>query len=173
MRKRIGLGFLFAIAMYLFIHFMPEGVQRPSNRPQYHGQHTEVVGGEALHPHPPKNAPTQAEEEVFEISVREYEKKAHWYDGPIYFHDLKESLVAISVTGGTRLMTRNVMFAASSLESASTLLPMACEMGRLKRNVVHFSFMGRDNISMDMLREINGVDKSCGVMMHGIGNFHP
>jgi hypothetical protein len=36
------------------------------------------------------------------------------------------------------------------------MIPMACEMARWRRNSVHFVVMGRDNISVDGIKEVNG-----------------
>lgn len=59
------------------------------------------------------------------------------------------------------------LFAAASLRSAAILLPIACEMAILDRSVVHFAFLGRDDISMDLLQSVNGVNKDCKIMFHG------
>jgi hypothetical protein len=32
---------------------------------------------------------------------------------------------------------------------------------------VHFALMGRDDISMDILKAVNGVTKECKIMFHG------
>lgn len=36
-----------------------------------------------------------------------------------------------------------------------------------ERNYVHFALMGRDDISMDILKSVNGVTKECKIMFHG------
>ena len=60
------------------------------------------------------------------------------------------------------------LFAAASLKSASILLPIACEMANRERNYVHFAFMGRDDISMDILKSVNlGDAKECSIIIHG------
>ncbi|KAL3955733.1 hypothetical protein ACCO45_011296 [Purpureocillium lilacinum] len=69
------------------------------------------------------------------------------YNGPIKFYELAASLRAISSTGGTSVTNRNVLFAAASLKSAATLLPMACRMAYEKTTYVHFAFIGRSAIS--------------------------
>jgi hypothetical protein len=54
------------------------------------------------------------------------------------------------------------------LKSASILLPIACEMAVRDKNYVHFAFMGRDDISMDVLKSVNlGHPKDCRIMFHG------
>jgi hypothetical protein len=60
-----------------------------------------------------------------------------------------------------------VLFAASNVKSASALLPLACEMASFERSYVHFTFMGRDDISLDLLKEVNGVKVGCDITFHG------
>lgn len=89
------------------------------------------------------------------------------YNGPIKFYELAASLRAISSTGGTSVTNRNVLFAAASLKSAATLLPMACRMAYEKTTYVHFAFIGRSTISLKELLQVNGIDRTCPMMMHG------
>jgi hypothetical protein len=37
-----------------------------------------------------------------------------------------------------------------------------------ERNHVHFSLMGRDDISMDILRSVNGITTDCKIIFHGM-----
>ncbi|KND93143.1 hypothetical protein TOPH_02199 [Tolypocladium ophioglossoides CBS 100239] len=88
------------------------------------------------------------------------------YDGPIRYLELAVSLRSISATGGALTKNRNVLFAAGSVRSAATLLPMACEMAFERENHVHFAFMGRSDVSMKELLKINGIDKTCPLQLH-------
>lgn len=91
----------------------------------------------------------------------------HEFAGPIRFYRLAESLHGASRTRGNLQVNRNVLFAISSLKSASTLLPMICEMSQWKRNWVHAAFLGREDIPLDDILEINGVDKAkCLAIWH-------
>ncbi|KAF2240060.1 hypothetical protein EV356DRAFT_495921 [Viridothelium virens] len=91
----------------------------------------------------------------------------HYFSGPIRFFRLADSLHAISKTYGHRTSNRNVLFAAANLKSAGTLLPMACEMAKTKRNFVHIAIMGRDGLTLQELKEINGInDKDCSMYWH-------
>ena len=55
----------------------------------------------------------------------------------------------------------------SNLKSVSTLLPMVCEMSQWNRNHVHAAFLGREDIPLDDLLEINGIDKvKCPATWH-------
>ncbi|CAG5163559.1 uncharacterized protein ALTATR162_LOCUS6498 [Alternaria atra] len=90
------------------------------------------------------------------------------YDGQIRFFRLAGSLrPSASATGGYEKKNRNILFAMSSLKSASTLLPMVCEMSQWNRNHVHAAFMGREDIPVEDLLEINGIDKAkCPAIWH-------
>lgn len=90
------------------------------------------------------------------------------FNGPIKFLELASSLHALSFTNGASSVNRNVMFVASSVKSASILLPLACEMSRWQRNYVHFAFMGRDEIPLVRLKEVNGITDGCEILYHGI-----
>lgn len=90
------------------------------------------------------------------------------YNGPIRFPLLANSLHSISSTGGTLYKNRNVLFAAASLASASTLLPMACQMAEERESYVHFALLSRNDVSMDDLLKINGIDSSCKLILHGM-----
>jgi hypothetical protein len=95
-------------------------------------------------------------------------KPSHDYDGRIRFYRLAKSLhKSATYTKGYDTTNRNVLFAMSSLKSASTLLPMICEMSKWSRNHVHAAIMGRDTITLEELLAINGVDgEQCIVNWH-------
>ncbi|KAH7130365.1 hypothetical protein B0J11DRAFT_523031 [Dendryphion nanum] len=89
------------------------------------------------------------------------------FGGTIKFYRLAASLQSASHTHGYTTTNRNVLFAISSLKSAAVMLPMICEMSKWKRNWVHVAFMGRDDIPIDDLLDINGVDrKTCPAIWH-------
>lgn len=160
--RKAAIGLFVLVAIYCFIRNMPEGIERSSNRPNY--SRPPSIERTSRPPSPAISKPETTTTES--PSVQEEEKEKHWFNGPIKFYDLADSLYAISATRGSSLVNRNVLFTASSLKSASTLISMACEMATWERNSVHFAFMGRDDISMAMLQEVNGVTKSCNVWFH-------
>jgi hypothetical protein len=90
-----------------------------------------------------------------------------YYKGPLKFPELAETLRTIQGTGGSYERNKNILFTASSINSANTLLPMACKMASQDKNYVHFALMGRDEISIKELLQINGIDESCKIYMHG------
>lgn len=95
------------------------------------------------------------------------EPTPHTFDGPFKFYRLAASLHGASHTYGYRAVNRNIVFPLSSLHSASTMLPMICEMARWSRNYVHAAFMGREDIDLARLLEINGIDQTkCPAFWH-------
>ncbi|KAF5657080.1 hypothetical protein FHETE_10626 [Fusarium heterosporum] len=88
------------------------------------------------------------------------------YKGPLRYPELAETLRNIQGTGGSYERNKNVLFAASSINSASALLPMACQMSAQDKNHVHFALMSSNDIPIKDLLEINGIDKSCKIFVH-------
>ncbi|KAF1972178.1 hypothetical protein BU23DRAFT_555416 [Bimuria novae-zelandiae CBS 107.79] len=89
------------------------------------------------------------------------------FDGHFKFYRLAASLNGASHTYGYRAANRNIVFPISSLQSASAMLPMICEMARWRRNYVHAAFMGREDIELARILEINGIDQTkCEVIWH-------
>lgn len=71
--------------------------------------------------------------------------------------------------GGTRSLNRNVLFAAESLEAASKLAGIACEMASFRRSNVHFAFVGRAEMDIELFKKLNGITDEvggCKVMFH-------
>jgi hypothetical protein len=89
------------------------------------------------------------------------------FSGPVKLPYLGKTLHAISKTMGGQVRNRNVLFAAASLPSAATILPMACQMAMERQNYVHFAFFGRSDIPLKDLLDINGVDADCQLILHG------
>jgi hypothetical protein len=74
---------------------------------------------------------------------------------------------------GQRMANRNVLFAASSLQSVANLMPMACDMAKWDKNYVHLALLGRDALPLEEILEINGVShEDCSVTFHdGRGDY--
>ena len=92
---------------------------------------------------------------------------SRYYNGPIEYPRLGISLHAASRTMGHLTENHNVLFAAANLKSIATLVPLACEMARWRRNNVHFALMGRDDALVKDILEANAVTPQCGVTWHG------
>lgn len=100
-------------------------------------------------------------------AAKKGETSPHTYSGSIRFYRLASSLQGAAYTHGYASTNRNVLFAASSLRSVSTLLPIVCEMSQWNRNHVHLAFMGREDIDIGKVLEINGVDQiKCSAIWH-------
>ena len=95
------------------------------------------------------------------------EAEEHYHDGPIKFYNLASSLHSVARLRGHLDSNRNVLFAASSLKSASELISLACEMARWDRNDVHFAIMGRDDMDIEEIKSLNGAVDGCNVHWHG------
>ena len=95
------------------------------------------------------------------------EAEEHYHDGPIKFYKLASSLHSVARLGGQHGINKNVLFAASSLKSASEIIPLACEMARWERNDVHFAILGRDDMEIQEIRNLNGAVDDCNVHWHG------
>lgn len=162
--KRLGLLVLVAVAAYLFIHNIPTDVgPRRSGRPTY------PIAKDPSEAAPKPETPSAAD--TVEEDQGDAGPPRRDYDGPVRFLELAETLHAISGTHGGSTLNKNVLFAASSLRSAGSLLPLACKMGRELRAYVHFALLSRNDIKLEELRAINGIGKSCEIIFHGRRNI--
>ncbi|TGO20596.1 hypothetical protein BPAE_0283g00080 [Botrytis paeoniae] len=159
--KKIIIGLLVGIGLYYFYKNMPTDLQNPRQRPHYtqNGGVPAQAGSRAPSPQLNSNQASKLDDD-------ESTEIGHNFNGPIKFYQLATTLNAMSKVKGSDPVNNNVLFAASSLKSASTLLPIACEMALRERNYVHFAFMGRDDIPMDILKSVNGVNKDCQIFFH-------
>ncbi|EEH49480.2 uncharacterized protein PADG_05559 [Paracoccidioides brasiliensis Pb18] len=89
------------------------------------------------------------------------------YNGPIKFYSLFRTLNSEYGYAKFRRSSKGVLFAAADLKALSDLVPLACEMARQNYNIVHFAVMGRNNVSIEGIQMVNGVDKEgCPVFWH-------
>lgn len=184
--KRIAIALLALVALYYFFRNMPTDLHNPRPRPSY--DHSGPPRPPKPPMGPPKPSPPASKGDAPSNEREKHtEQSQHYFNGPIKFYELATSL---TTTGRYRgiASSKNVvcasgfisvssylaniyqLFAAASLKSASTLLPIACEMSLQETNDVHFALMGRDNISMDALKTVNGITKECKIVYHGM---HP
>ncbi|KAI1377732.1 hypothetical protein F4677DRAFT_45827 [Hypoxylon crocopeplum] len=159
--KRIALVLVVALLVYLFFKNIPVlGPDTRMRRPSYvypgHAANTpnspSPYGRPQSPPSRPNTHPSNTPERTF--------------NGPVRFLELAPTLHAISGTRGTMVINRNILFASSSLKSAATLLPIACQMGRELKSYVHFALMSRSEIEIRELRKVNGIDESCQIIFH-------
>lgn len=164
--KRLGILSAVLVGLYIFFKNMPTDIGPRTRRPSYTYEADGLGSNWNTGTTQPSNSngASRPPSKVPEENARE----KYWFNGAIKFYKLAASLHAIAQNGGGGWANQNVLFAASSLKSASALLPMACEMSILKRNNVHFALFGRDDISLETLKEVNGVEKGCDIWYHGM-----
>ncbi len=164
-RRRILYGFIACLALYLFFRNIPTPDHPPvSLRPHYTTTSPRGARQRQQDSKPVPETPTQKPPRPDKPS----EAEKHYYDGPIRFYSLAASLYPISRLRGHLESNKNVLFAASNLRSASELIPIACEMASWDKNDVHFVLMGRDDLELEEITLLNGVDQDCKVNWHGM-----
>ncbi|RMZ74754.1 hypothetical protein DV737_g5774, partial [Chaetothyriales sp. CBS 132003] len=86
------------------------------------------------------------------------------YDGPVKFYKLPTTLNGFNY----RLANQGtVLFAFSSLKSASALVSAACSMARQRRVGVHVAVMGRHEVDRDSVLALNGIAAAdCPITWH-------
>jgi hypothetical protein len=154
-RKRVLIGIFALYLLYLFVKYIPTDVPPVSERIDYrfstpvgHGVTPPSVDSAAEGP-PPRMSKTAIE---------------HYFDGPIKFYNLVPTLGF--ATASSRA-SQSVLFAASSLKSASHIITLACDMSKQNRNKVHFAIMGREEITIEDIKRMNGIsDGDCAVRWH-------
>ncbi|KAK8250099.1 hypothetical protein IWZ00DRAFT_294092 [Phyllosticta capitalensis] len=148
----------------VFLLFLLRALASPSLDDDAPIPHTGSSWGSSFRPSrasPPEGPPPRDPEND------DTDQASHIYSGKIRFYDLADSLHKITSTNGLREKNRNALFAASNLQSVSALLPMACEMAKWNRNFVHFAVMGRYDIGLGDILEVNGIDRDgCAVIWH-------
>lgn len=89
-----------------------------------------------------------------------------YYEGKLRFSNLGKSLKPFRSHSAKSPFNATV-FAAGSLGSVSDLLPLACRMANEKLNTIHFVLMGRDDISIEGIQQVNGLDDvNCPINWH-------
>jgi hypothetical protein len=154
-RKRILTGIIALYLLYLFVKYIPTDVPPVSKRidtrfgaPVGKGESPAPIDSAPQGP-PPRTSKTATE---------------HYFDGPIKFYNLPSSLGIGTWSSKT---SRNVLFAASSLKSASHIIPLACDMSKQNRNKVHLAIMGREGVTIEDIKQVNGIsDGDCAVLWH-------
>lgn len=157
--RKIIYGVCGVLFIYLFVQNIPTELG-PNNLRTDSRVYQGTTDGKSLPPSvgPPKRKPPRP--------TTPSEVEEHYHNGPIKFYKLAVSLHAVAKMGGQLQTNKNVMFAASSLKSVSEMVPLACEMARWERNNVHLVLMGRDDMEIEQLKEVNGAVEDCNVHWH-------
>ncbi|KAI9052967.1 hypothetical protein LZ554_003238 [Drepanopeziza brunnea f. sp. 'monogermtubi'] len=140
--KRVVLGVLALIALYYFFRNMPTDLENPRKRPSY----VHVAG-----PHAPssKELPDSKTTAPQRGQINTTGVPLHDFNGPIKFYNLASTLHGAGILG------------AKGYEQINP-----CEMAIRQRNYVHFALLGRDDISMDILKSVNGISQECDIIFH-------
>lgn len=134
---------------------------------QEHLQQQQPQQQQELQP-PSSGAPPQGPPEQSEADARPSDEL--YYNGKINFYYLAKSLHRFQgqVSRYQKPTSHAVVFAAASLESVSDLLPLACQMAGRRLNEVHMVLLGRDDVSIEGIQRVNGIDDAnCPVNWHG------
>jgi hypothetical protein len=163
--RRIILGLFILVLLYEFFKHMPTDLAPAVDRynPAMAKLRQETLskwtGSDQL-PTIPK--PGQAPQEPVSLPGQ----KEQGYDGKIMFPELERSFPRYKYSG--KASSRAVLFAGSSLRSVSDLLPLACRMSDQPLNYVHFILMGKEALSVQDIKEVNGIrDNECPLIWHG------
>lgn len=156
-RRRVVFALVVVLLIYLFIHNLPTDLGPYSQRGDSRLTNRGTSSAQKESPTGPPPRPS-----------KHPEGEDYYYEGRIKFYHLAASLYAVSNLVGHSGANKNVLFAASSLKSASEIIPLACEMTQWNRNNVHLALMGRDDLSIEEIKELNGVnDEDCKIYWHG------
>lgn len=154
-RGRLFVGLLSVIILYIFFKNIPTDLPPVRERKDLRFERPiiDLHSSSKNAPHGPPPGYSKATDETSKQT----------YEGTIKFHKLAETLDAIRPIR----QNSNVLFLASHLESASSLVPLACQMASAQRNKVHFALVGRNDLAIEKIKELNGVDdKHCHVHWH-------
>ncbi|KAL9110144.1 MAG: hypothetical protein Q9187_008086 [Circinaria calcarea] len=146
-RRRVVYGLVAVLVLYLFVKNIPTNLGPVSQRIDTR------VPGHSLAGLPLSYSDTPQ----LPHPAAKSKSEKHFYDGPIKYPYLAASLYDIAWTKGYREPNKNVLFSAANLQSASRLIPMACEMARWNRNIVHFAIMGREDLLLEDIQTVNGM----------------
>ncbi|KAJ5327268.1 hypothetical protein MYU51_017765 [Penicillium brevicompactum] len=114
----------------------------------------------------PDHVPTISKPEmVSQAPVPIWDQKEKGYEGKLTFPELDRSLPQQKYY--RKASSRAVLFAASDLRSVSDMLPLACRMADQPLNYVHFILMGKEGISVQDIKQVNGIkDNECPLIWH-------
>ncbi|RDW62941.1 uncharacterized protein DSM5745_10052 [Aspergillus mulundensis] len=160
-RRRVFLIPVILYLIYMFFKNMPTDVPPARDRLQSKLPPTHHVMSDT--PLPPglsrSDPPPRAEPDG-------RDKDDLYYEGKLQFYNLARTLKLFSGHGGKSPSSATV-FAGASLGSVSDLLPLACRMANHKKNAVHFVLVGRDDVSIEGIQRVNGLNgETCPLNWH-------
>ncbi|KAJ5120609.1 uncharacterized protein N7515_009997 [Penicillium bovifimosum] len=166
--RRILLAIIALVLVYEFFKHMPTDVRPAAERynPGFNpavarlreDKLAKLTGTDTA---PAVNKPGTTPPATALDSIREPEVN----EEDIKFPQLAHSLPRYKYT--RKVASRAVLFAASSLHSVSDLLPLACRMTSERLNYVHFVLVGKEEVSIEGIKEVNGIrDADCPLTWH-------
>lgn len=165
--RRIVILIIVCVVVYQFFKHMPTDLTPAAER--YNPTTTK--------PRPPRPAspggsfqspavPINEKGKLFDGKILETHDEEEPYGDKIKFYNLAQSLPSQKYPKDQA--SNAVLFAGSNLHSISDLLPLACEMARTKLNGVHLVLLGRDEVSIEGIKQVNGIsDSECPMTWHG------
>lgn len=165
-RRRFLWGLLAICLIYVFLRNMPTDLAPASERynsylPQERQQSPSTAS------FPPQEPPPR------DRSVAETNKE-YYYEGQIRLFALAKTLQRFQNPQSRyrQAASHVVMFGAASLRAASDMLPLACNMAHQQINEVHFVLMGRDGVSIETIKHLNGITElDCRINWHGLSRL--
>ncbi|OKP10571.1 hypothetical protein PENSUB_3874 [Penicillium subrubescens] len=163
--RRVIVVLIALFLVYEFFKHMPTGLTPAAER-----YNPKIAALKHQNPRPPPGSvqsPTAPKVQVppkAEINHKESDEQP-LYDGKIHFYELAQSLPRKQRPA--TLASEAVMFAAASLHSVSDMLPLACGMAVKRLNHVHFVLMGKEDVSIEGIKQVNGIrDPECPITWH-------
>lgn len=151
-RKRILLALLVFGILYVFFKNLPRDAVPATHRQGYRPR---PPGSPPYAPSAPNGPPPRSDNSV---------ETQRYFEGPIKYYHLASS---IGAGLGPLRDNRDVLFAVSSLKSAASLLPLACDMSKQNKNRVHLLLTGRDAMAIEDIEKINAVTEAdCSIKWH-------
>ncbi|KAJ5869842.1 hypothetical protein N7455_004783 [Penicillium solitum] len=167
--RRILFAIIALVLVYEFFRHMPTDLKPAPDRfdptiAKLREENLARLSGSDNSPAVPK-PDTVPLDNLSPVKVSESNRKEEAYDGMIKFYELTRSLPRYKYS--QKAPSRAVVFAASSLHSVSDLLPLACRMAGQRLNYVHFTLMGKEEISIEGIKEVNRIrDSECPMTWH-------
>ncbi|KGO77641.1 hypothetical protein PITC_074670 [Penicillium italicum] len=167
--RRILFAIIALVLVYEFFKHMPTDLAPAVDRfdpaiAKLRQESLARLGGSDKPPAVPKPE-TLLPDDLPPVEVSESNLKEESYDGMVKFYELAHSLPRYKYS--QKVTSRAVVFAASSLHSVSDLLPLACRMASQRLNSVHFTLMGKEEVSIEGIKEVNSIrDIECPMTWH-------
>lgn len=160
--RRLIAAFICLVLLYQFFKHMPTDLRPARERydPRFGQQN----------PLPPKSPQPPVVPQIdipSGLGTQGEENKGELYDGKIKLYELASSLPPDKHP--ENVLSGAVLFAGSDLHCITDMLPLACRMAREQRNHVHLALFGKEEVSVEGIKQVNGiVESDCPIVWHGM-----